>query len=56
VVEKLEAESGGRLHLRLFPALEMGGAAADLYDQVKEGTADIVWTALGYTPERFPAV
>jgi len=55
-IHKVEAESGGRLHFKLYPALEMGGAAPDLYDQVKEGVADIVWTGVSYTPERFPAV
>lgn len=54
--QKVEAESGGRLRFRLFPALEMGVAAPDLYDQVKEGVADIVWTGVSYTPKRFPAV
>jgi TRAP-type transport system periplasmic protein len=54
--QKLEKESGGRLRVHLFPALEMGGAAPELYDQVKEGTADIVWTGIGYTPGRFPGV
>jgi TRAP-type transport system periplasmic protein len=54
--QKVEAESGGRLRFQLFPALEMSGAAPDLYDQVKEGVADIVWTGVGHTPERFPAV
>jgi len=53
---KVEVESGGRLHFRLYPALEMGGTAPGLYAQVKEGDADIVWTGLSYTPERFPAV
>lgn len=54
--QKLEKESAGHLRFRLFPALQMGGAAPDLYDQVKEGVADIVWTGVGYTPARFPAV
>ena len=54
--QKVETESAGHLRFRLFPALEMGGAAPDLYDQVKEGVADIVWTGVGSTPERFRAV
>src|SRR5262245_39342407 len=54
--QKIEAESGGRLRFQLFPAPENGGAAPDLYDQVKEGVVDIVWTGVSYTPERFPAV
>jgi len=54
--QKLEQESGGRLRVHLFPALGMGGATPELYDQVKDGVADIVWTGIGYTPRRFPAV
>ncbi len=54
--QKVEKESGGRIRFRLFPALQMGGGAPELYDQVKEGVADIVWTGVGDTPERFPAV
>ena len=54
--QKVEKESGGRIRFRLFPALQMGGGAPGLYDQVKEGVADIVWTGVGDTPERFPAV
>jgi TRAP-type C4-dicarboxylate transport system substrate-binding protein len=53
--QKLERESGGRLRFHLHPAMELGGSPAELYDQVKEGKADIVWTVAGYTPERFPA-
>jgi TRAP-type C4-dicarboxylate transport system substrate-binding protein len=54
--QKLEKESAGRLRFRLFPATPVGGGAPQLYDQVKEGDADIVWTGIGYTPPRFPAV
>lgn len=53
--EKLESESAGRLRIRLLPALEMGGSAAQLFEQVKEGNADLVLAAAGDTPERFPA-
>ena len=35
--QKLEKESGGRLRFRLFPALQMGGTAPQLYDQVEGG-------------------
>lgn len=52
---KVENESAGRLRLRLFPALEMGGSAAQLFDQAKQGSADLVWAAAADTPERFPA-
>ena len=32
----------------------MGGKPGELYGQVRDGTADIVWTLLGYTPGVFP--
>lgn len=54
--QKLEKESAGRLRFRLFPAVQTGGGVPPLYDQVKEGDADIVLTSVGYTPARFPAV
>ncbi len=53
---KLEKESAGHLRLQVFPAMGLGGAPAQLYDQVKDRTADIVWTAIDFTPGRFPAL
>jgi len=53
--QKLEKESGGRLRFQFFPAMQAGGTPAQLYDQARDGVADIVWTAAAYTPERFPA-
>src|SRR5262249_31525775 len=40
---KIEAESGGRLHVDIFPSMQLGGAPAALFDQVRDGSADIVW-------------
>ena len=34
-------------------ARQLGGAPPQLYDQAKDGVADIVWTLPGYTPARF---
>ncbi len=52
--KKVEQESGGRIKIQLFPAMQLGGKPSDLYDQAKDGVVDIVWTVLGYTPGRFP--
>lgn len=52
--EKVEAESNGRIKFELYPAMQLGGAPPALYDQVRDGVADIVWTLPGYTPGRFP--
>ncbi|SPH18835.1 Solute-binding protein [Defluviimonas aquaemixtae] len=52
--EKVSADSGGRIAIEIFPAMSMGGKPTELYGQVRDGTADIVWTLLGYTPGVFP--
>ena len=51
--KKVEAESGGRIKVQLFHAMQMGGTPAQLFDQARDGVADITWTVLGYTPGRF---
>jgi TRAP-type C4-dicarboxylate transport system substrate-binding protein len=52
--DKIEAESNGRIKIDRFPAMQLGGKPNELYDQVVDGVADIVWTVAGYTPGRFP--
>lgn len=52
--DKVEAESNGRIKIDRFPAMQLGGKPNELYDQVVDGVADIVWTVAGYTPGRFP--
>lgn len=52
--ERIEDESNGRIDIEIFPAMSMGGKPPELYGQVRDGTADIVWTLLGYTPGVFP--
>ena len=52
--QKVEKESGGRIKVQHFPSMQLGGKPPELFDQAKDGVADIVWTVLGYTPGRFP--
>ena len=52
--EKIEKDSGGRIKVQLFPSMQLGGKPPELFDQAKDGVADMVWTVLGYTPGRFP--
>lgn len=54
--KKIEQETRGRLKITIFPSMQLGGTAPQLYDQVRDGVADIVWTAAGSLPDRFPAV
>ncbi|WP_294611698.1 TRAP transporter substrate-binding protein [uncultured Roseovarius sp.] len=52
--DRVEAQSEGRIAVEIFPSMSMGGKPGELYGQVRDGTADIVWTLLGYTPGVFP--
>jgi TRAP-type C4-dicarboxylate transport system substrate-binding protein len=51
---QVEAQSGGRIRIDLFPSMQLGGAPADLFDQARDGVADIVWAMPCNTPGRFP--
>ncbi|MGI9216654.1 MAG: TRAP transporter substrate-binding protein [Hydrogenophaga sp.] len=51
--KKVETESGGRIKVQIFAAMQMGGSPPQLFDQARDGVADITWTVLGYTPGRF---
>jgi TRAP-type C4-dicarboxylate transport system substrate-binding protein len=52
--KRVAEASGGRLAFELYPAMQLGGAPPDLYDQARDGVVDLIWTVLGYTPGRFP--
>jgi TRAP-type transport system periplasmic protein len=54
--QKIQNESQGRLRIQIFPAMQLGGAPPQLFDQARDGVADIVWTLPGNTPGRFPRV
>jgi TRAP-type transport system periplasmic protein len=53
---KVEAESDGRIRIDIFPSMQLGGAPTQLFDQAREGLADIVWAAPGSTPGRFTKI
>ncbi len=53
--EKVMAESGGRIKVELYPAMQLGGKPPELFDQAKDGVVDLIWTVIGYTPGRFPS-
>lgn len=55
-MEKVEKESGGRIRFEAYPAMQLGGAPGQLYDQVRDGVVDVVWTLPGNTAGRFPRV
>ncbi|MDQ2780880.1 MAG: TRAP transporter substrate-binding protein [Pseudomonadota bacterium] len=53
---KVEKESGGRIKFEAYPAMQLGGTPAQLYDQARDGVVDVVWTLPGTTAGRFPRI
>ncbi len=53
--DNVEKDSGGRIKVERFPAMQLGGTPPELIDQAIDGIADVVWTVVGYTPGRFPS-
>lgn len=51
----VEEESKGRIKIQIYPNMSLGGAPPQLYDQAKDGVADIIWTLPGMNPGRFPS-
>lgn len=52
--DKLAKESANRIKCQIYPAMQLGGSPPQLYDQARDGVADIVWTVAGYSANRFP--
>lgn len=52
--DKLARESSHRLKCQIYPSMQLGGSPPQLYDQAKDGVADIIWTVAGYSAGRFP--
>ncbi len=52
--DKVQADSGGRIKIDIFPSMQLGGTPPQLFDQARDGVADLVWTLPGNTPGRFP--
>lgn len=52
--DKIEQESEGELKCEIYPAMQLGGTPPQLFNQARDGIADIVWTLPGYTAGRFP--
>ncbi|MFZ0239758.1 MAG: TRAP transporter substrate-binding protein DctP [Xanthobacteraceae bacterium] len=53
---KIETETGGRMRVDLFPSMQLGGAPTALFDQARDGSADIVWAAPTLMPGRFAKI
>ncbi len=53
---KVEKDSDNRIRINIFPSMQLGGSPSQLYDQVRDRIADIVWTLPGATPGRVPKI
>jgi TRAP-type transport system periplasmic protein len=51
--QKISKESADQIKCKIFPSMQLGGTAPQLYDQAKDGVVDMIWTIPGYTPGRF---
>lgn len=52
--KEIAERSGGRLNLRVFPSMQLGGKPPELYKQMVRGLSDITFTLPGYTSADFP--
>jgi TRAP-type C4-dicarboxylate transport system substrate-binding protein len=53
-MDKVTAESNGRIKFEGYPSMQLGGTPPQLYDQLRDGVVDFVWTLPGLTGGRFP--
>lgn len=54
--DRIAKESNNRMKCQVYPSMQLGGTPGQLYDQVKDGAVDVIWTLPGYTAGRFPLV
>ena len=54
--KKVEEDSNGRIKIEIYPFMQLGGAAPEQYDLVRDGAIDGGWIIPGYTPGRFPEI
>ncbi|WGH77440.1 TRAP transporter substrate-binding protein [Jannaschia ovalis] len=52
--DAIEAQSEGRIAVEIYPFMQLGGSAANMYDLIADGAVDGGWVIPGYQPGRFP--
>ena len=52
--DTIEAQSDGRIKVEIYPFMQLGGAAPNQYDLIRDGAIDGGWVIPGYQPNRFP--
>ncbi len=51
--DKINKESNDKLKCQIYPAMTLGGTPPQLFDQARDGIADVVWTLPTYSAGRF---
>jgi len=51
--DKIAAQSSNRMKCEIYPSMQLGGTAAQLFDQVRDGTVDATWANPGFKPGAF---
>ncbi len=51
--DKIAKESNNRMKCQIYPSMQLGGTPPQLFDQAKDGVADIIWTVPTYQAGRF---
>lgn len=54
--EQIAKDSNNRMKCQIYPSMQLGGTPQQLFEQARDGVADVVWTLPGYTAGRFPSV
>ena len=50
--DKIAKDSGDKLKCQIYPSMQLGGSPAQLFDQVRDGVVDMVWTVPTYAAGR----
>ena len=51
--DKVNKDSKDRIKCQIYPAMQLGGTPPQLFDQARDGVADVVWTIPTYAAGRF---
>lgn len=52
--DRLAKDSAGKVKCRIAADMSLGGQPPELLDQARQGVVDVAYTAIGFTPGRFP--
>ena len=54
--DRIAKESNNKMKCQIYPSMQLGGSPPQLFEQVRDGVADVIWTLPGYTAGRFPSI